>query len=347
MQTEFLKLFIAIVLFSSFSFTVFSQDTVYFEKITQALADETIDRDAVIKLVITGEIEGTDYSENSHWSKFKNLNETFPNIHSVEILTDQDIPIWTAIENEFGQLDAYFLFYWQVFHNPYYLTEYSSLWLKHFSAPNVKKIPEGTFNGCKNLISVNIKSAIEIGRAVFQLCESLSSINLPVVQRLGSSVFNGCFNLGLYPIKFGTGFTETTTISFNFTMFGSWQYEVATDNIVLILGENVLPAPNLYTNVWQDNSGYGVGKPYVWKNIKIKYVDIDEEKPDEEKIYCISPNIYYICNSSDVELYDLTGRLLRIYSGENIIDLNDLAKGFYFLRFFVDGEYTVVKIVVN
>ena len=90
MKTKFIKLIIVTVLFCSYNFTVLAE-TVEFNTVTEAL-NWTGDKATVTKLVITGTISGDDYSASSEWSKFRTLDETFPNIEAVEILTDQDIP---------------------------------------------------------------------------------------------------------------------------------------------------------------------------------------------------------------------------------------------------------------
>jgi len=108
-----------------------------FETITEAL-NYTGDREAVTKLIITGTIAGDDYSDGSEWREFRTLNETFPNIEAVEILTDQDIP-----NNDNLQATMNSLFYYENEgeRNP-------TMWLKSFSAPNVKKIGAGAFFRC-------------------------------------------------------------------------------------------------------------------------------------------------------------------------------------------------------
>ena len=56
------------MLFCSCNFTAFSQATVSFETITEAL-NYAGDRDAVKKLIVTGTISGNDYSPTSSATK--------------------------------------------------------------------------------------------------------------------------------------------------------------------------------------------------------------------------------------------------------------------------------------
>ena len=77
----------------NYSFIVLGQTTIEFETITEALNYDG-DKDAVKKLIITGTISGEDYSQDSEWYKFRRLYIPFPNLDTVEVLTDQDMPDW-------------------------------------------------------------------------------------------------------------------------------------------------------------------------------------------------------------------------------------------------------------
>ena len=79
-----------IVFFCHYNFAVFAE-TMQFSTVRQILAN-TGNKGIVKKLVITGTISGNDYSDESDWSKFRTLDETFPNIETVKTLTVQDIP---------------------------------------------------------------------------------------------------------------------------------------------------------------------------------------------------------------------------------------------------------------
>ena len=84
------------VLLCGYNFTAFAK-TLTVETVTEALNYDG-DRTTVTKLVVTGQIacipDSNYISSNSEWSKFRTLDETFPNIEAVKILTDQDIPDW-------------------------------------------------------------------------------------------------------------------------------------------------------------------------------------------------------------------------------------------------------------
>ena len=179
MQISALKKLIIVltVVFCSYNFTVLAE-TATFNTVTEAL-NYTGNKATVTKLVITGKISGKDYSESSEWSKFRTLNETFPNIEEVEILTNQDIPDY---QSEQGGLFVYGA--WQ-----------GSDWLKNFSAPNVKKI----------------------GNNAFRYCSNLTSVNFPLIAFIGENAFYNCQKL--VSATFGIGFTYPTTINFGTDTF--------------------------------------------------------------------------------------------------------------------------------
>ena len=147
-----------------------------FKTITEALAFDG-DRDALTKLTITDSIAGTDYSDDSEWSKFRTLDETFPNIEEVEIWTDQDIPDINTIYS------VYLFFFFDGRINK------GTEWLKKFSAPNVKIIGKNTFCYCHYLEEINFNSAIEVGDFTFYGCYRLNTIYCPLVQKIGNSGF--------------------------------------------------------------------------------------------------------------------------------------------------------------
>ena len=188
MKNKITKLIVVAILFCSYNFTAFSQATVEFETITEAL-NYAGDRDAVKKLIITGTISGDDYFEDSEWSKFRTLDTTFPNIEDVEILTSQDIPDWDT--RSWAGLFSY-------------LNENNrsrgSEWLKNFSAPNTKGIGVAAFSDCENLTTINFPLATAIGYYAFAYCENLSSADFPLVTEIGDEAFEGC--IGLTSINF-------------------------------------------------------------------------------------------------------------------------------------------------
>jgi len=255
-------------------------DTVSFNTVTEAL-NYNGDKATVKKLIITGTISGNDYSKGSEWRKFHTLNETFPNIEEIEILTDQDIPDADLEDKRYYSG----LFFWEVYDKVYDSLKMSSKWLKKFSAPNVKYIGKAAFYGCKNLTSVNFPLATTIGwrtfygcknlttvnislvttieYEAFSYCENLTSINFPLATTIKDSAFYDCKNL--VSVTFGTGFETKTKIEFDEAgVFEGdderWNEIILTPNLDLILGKNVLPKPNLEKKMWQD---------YLWKSIKI------------------------------------------------------------------------------
>ena len=207
------SIFFAAFVFCIYNFTAFSQVTLSFETITEAL-NYAGDRAAVKKLVITGTISGDDYSGNGEWYKFRRLDETFPNIEEVEILTSQDIP---DITEYIGGTSASLFYHSNIF--------YSNLWLKSFSAPNVTTIGSYAFQECKNLTSIDIPLATEIGDEAFRSCESLLSADFPLATEIGGYAFRGCTSLtsvnfplvttiGSYAFTDCTGLTSLSSVNF-------------------------------------------------------------------------------------------------------------------------------------
>ena len=166
-----------------------AQDTLTFTTITEALnwADTTDIENckAVKKIIIAETISGSDYSANSEWSKFRTLDETFPNIEAVEILTDQDIPVGDMSGNAAYENS---LFGGSVGMN-------GSNWIKSFSAPNVKHIGECAFYKCKSLTTVNFPLVTSIGVTILNECWALTTVNFPSVITVGDSAFKNCKNL--------------------------------------------------------------------------------------------------------------------------------------------------------
>ena len=65
--------------------------------------------------------------------------------------------------------------------------------LKQF--PNLKRIGDFAFDGCKSLTSVDLPQVTAIYSYVFNKCTSLTSVNLPQVTAIYSDVFNKCTSL--------------------------------------------------------------------------------------------------------------------------------------------------------
>ena len=381
MKIKLAKLIIIVtVAFCSYNFTVLAE-TVEFNTVTEAL-NWTGDKAAVTKLIITGTISGNDYSESSEWSKFRILNETFPNIEEVEILTDQDIP-------DFDTVNYCALFYWleyDEFEDDY--LPMSSQWLKSFSAPNVKYIGEGAFAFCENLILVDFPLATTIENWGFAFCENLISISFPLVTFIGYAAFGACENLTtinfplvtfidgvgftecekLVSATFGTGFETETEIQFGMAVFGNDDHyfygPIITPNIELILGEYVSwPVPDLNAKTWQTPYGNEMGAPYVWKSIKIEKTGIEEIIKNNTVSIFPNPTVgnatvtFEIEKSCNVKivLCDILGiEQINVYDGfanegffTEIIDTEHLSKGVYFLKILIDGNYTVKKIILE
>jgi hypothetical protein len=307
--------------------------------ITEAL-NYSGNSNTVTKLIITDSIVGNDYSAESEWSKFRTLNDFFSNIETVEILTDQDIP------------DSYYpesarvvgLFYdSKIYHLP-------PNWLKHFSAPNVKKIGKHAFMRCGGLVSVNFPNAIIIADLAFQystlvsadfpkattiggnafiMCGSLKSVNLPVVTKIGFAFYDCPM---LTSVSFGTGFTEPTTIDFGINVFGSASpfplNGTSTLNIDLTLGEYVLPKPDLVNKIWQsDNNAWydevwnytSYALDYYWKSITVKEVSVSIEEVIKNRTVSIYPNptnntlnveLENSVNNGSLILFDMSGQIV-------------------------------------
>ena len=168
------KLITLLIVAMATTLTALAEDAT-FETITEAL-NYNGDRSAVTKLIITGTIAGDDYSDESEWSKFLYLDETFPNLESIEILTEQDIPDGNPYAG-----------------NGLFLS--LSKWLKNFSAPNIKKIGNYAFYFCTSLELVNFPLVTTIGSYVFTACLSLVSVNFPLVTTIGYYAFCDCYSL--------------------------------------------------------------------------------------------------------------------------------------------------------
>ena len=106
-----LQTILTITILFCYTLSARAAETAIFDNITEAYhwADTALPShvEAVQKLIITGKIQGDDYSQDSEWSMFLQLNNPFPNIEEVEILTDQDIPDGTARRGFFFSSDIY------------------------------------------------------------------------------------------------------------------------------------------------------------------------------------------------------------------------------------------------
>jgi len=213
--TKLMKWIIAMGLTLTFNFAVFAQETVKFNTITDAITCMEVNREAVKHLIIEGKIDGEDFSpeKGGEWLLFLTLEETFPNIEEVTILTDQDIPdvykhmdviagwdvliyergLFSYLPNMSGHEDIPFD-YWRE----------SAEWIKRFSAPNVKRVGSNALWLCDSLIEVSFPSAVEIGREACQLRNfgpGLTSIHLPeaVIIEWGAFIGNNNLSYGYFP----------------------------------------------------------------------------------------------------------------------------------------------------
>ena len=341
--SAFTKLIILVTLaFCSYNFTVLAE-TVEFNTVTEAL-NYNGDKATVTKLIITGTIAGNDYSKDSEWSKFCNLDNTFSNIEEVEIFTDQDIP-------DYDEKNQSCLFN-------------SVKWLKKFSAPNVKYIGNYAFVGCFYLISVDFPLATTIGNGAFHFCSDLTSIDFPLVTTIKYTAFTYCKNL--VSATFGTGFETETEIEFGMEVFGDGKWgsgsPILTQNIELTLGKNVLPVPDLNANTWQTIYGNETGTPYTWKSIKI--TDGIEEiiKNATVSIFpnptvgnaTVSFELEKSCNVKIILSNTLGQELIQVFDGfadvgtfNKTIDTGHLSKGVYFVKILINGNSTVKKIILE
>jgi len=390
MITKFLKKTTKLIMMAGLIFSVnlniFAQSEMAFETITDALT-YIGDVNVVTKLIIMGEISGDNYSDSSEWSLFKDLNLTFPNIESVEIFTNQDIPDW---EPELGRG-----FFTEICGNGLYPT--GSKWIKHFTAQNVKYIGSDAFRECEALATVSLPSVQVLNHCVFYDCKLLSTAFTPNITTIGYHAFRNCYNLssvdfpllttaeddstyyitngyfvrnmafancyGLNSVSFGKKFTEPTVIKFGHGVFAN----VETESVDLILYSNVLPLPNITSQVktWQDDKGDGTGKPYVWKSITV-YVGI-EEITDIIKNITVNvfpnPTIDFVkinfelekscnvkiilCDILDKEITELHNDFTNEGLFNKTFTVENLSKGVYFLKILIDGKYITEKIVVN
>ena len=184
------KKFSVVVTALFISYTAFSQETKTFNTVTEAL-NWTGDKATVKKLIITGQISGNDYSDESEWSKFRKEMSQFFNAEYLEITTNQDIPNGSDYKNwgccYVGLLGVSIGYADERMEHKY--------WLKNFSAPNTKYIGSYAFAGSPKLTSVDIPLAINIGNFAFEGCKNLTAANFPLVTNIGDSVFWGCENL--------------------------------------------------------------------------------------------------------------------------------------------------------
>ena len=216
-------------------------------------------------------------------------------------------------------------------------------------SPDVTVIGKMAFFGNNYLVKANTNNVETLDTGAFAFCTELKILELPVVIRLEKFVFDFCYNISV--IAFGTEFTAPTHIYFESGIFieGTIPNTHITNKIDLILGEFVLPKPDIEKREWQSYYGDQLlpdKDPYYWKSIKI-FVGV-EDKIENENIFCIGKNIYSVNDvSTTLELYDIMGNKLATFNNQDIIDLNDIkTSGTYFLSYIRKSKLITYKILI-
>ena len=247
------------------------------------------------------------------------------------------------------------------------------------SSSSVDTIGSGAFWNCTNLNSVDFPNATYIGDHVFVRCYSLISVSFPNVKVIENDAFSQCSSLesvsfpnvifigdrafgltySLNSVSLGTAHTYPTIIDFLFEDHEDLKYFIQpfvinnTPNIKLTLGEYVLPLPDIENKTWhtwsnkvwsdQDSSYYQLTDSYKWKNITI-YTDVNEDNTGN-KIQHLENNRYYIENMQKAEIYDTTGNLIRKYENVELLDLDYLPTGTYFIKYWINNIAKTEKIL--
>ncbi|GEM_PF-1872283 len=66
----------------------------------------------------------------------------------------------------------------------------------------IDRIGRRAFEGCNNLVGVNLSAVTTLGQAAFSGCENLTTVNLSQITELGTFAFYGCTNLVLTSDRF-------------------------------------------------------------------------------------------------------------------------------------------------
>ena len=212
------KQIILILIISSFGLKA---ETKTFSTITDAINYSGADKSFITKLVISDDISGNDYfpDSGSEWGKIRILDEWYPSIEALELLTSQDMPEFIdVVYKENGQtiLAQYALFYAE--ENDTTIYQYvnkSAQWLKSFSAPNIKYIGEMAFAITENLREVHLPKLLETANHAFAFsgletvefpelriltyntfyCSKIVNIKADKVTEIGSDCFYRCYFL--------------------------------------------------------------------------------------------------------------------------------------------------------
>ena len=208
-----------------------------------------------------------------------------------------------------------------------------------------KLIGGNAFYRCESLIDANFPAVRLIDNSAFMHCENLTSINFPSIAKIGHLVFAQCFSL--ISASFGTVFETETEIEFGWAVFGDFSIDggpILTPNINLILGKYVLPLPDTIANIWQNTNRTPI-TDYVWKSITI-HTGIKEEI-DNSYIYYLGNNYYKLENINKSEIFNLMGILVVTFNEQEIIDLNNISSGCYFLKYLTDNNKIITEKIIK
>jgi len=223
---------------------------------------------------------------------------------------------------------------------------------------SLETININAFWGCSKLKYVTLPSLKKIKERTFGICNDLISIELPLISSIGDMAFVSCNNL--QTISLGTEHKTLTTITLGNNVF----YGVNTTNIDLILGETVIPIPNLLNNSW--NYEYYNDEEqinYYWKTITVKPLGIEEFIKNKQISIFPNPvkesiNLFFKLETScylKILLIDLIGEQSIEINNSFVIDgifqktiyLETFPKGVYLLYFYINDNIFLEKIVVE
>ena len=103
--------------------------------------------------------------------------------------------------------------------------------LFEFSAPKVREVGDGCFQGCRSLEIVNLDNCATIGAQCFVNCPQLVSVSCQVGVAVGAEAFSNCFSLGAPP---------NTVVSIGNSAFANCKaLSVSRWSAVTSLGRNV------------------------------------------------------------------------------------------------------------
>jgi len=228
------------------------------------------------------------------------------------------------------------------------------------SSSSLINLGDRNFRYCTKLVSASFPNATYIGWQTFKDCSGLITADFPVLERIDhGSNFEGCVSLST--ISFGTNFKELTEIQFTSPACEFGCNSDITKNVDLILGELVLPLPDLSENSWQFTYYAATKHIYTWKSIQtvgineiIKDRTVSTYPNPATDFFTVSFELEKSC-SMEIILFDILGNKIRdIHSGfavegffNRIVNVNDLNEGVYFIQISVGRNFIIKKIVVN